>query len=128
MKEQELFEWLKDNHFSDLEHSPETFDGFDCSTKKFNMFIELKSRNTHYDTLLLEKKKYDFLTAKAKELGLDPWYVNSTPEGVWSFKLSDEKEIVWEEKWLPVTTEFANKTKTMKQVTFLPTSMGIQIK
>lgn len=128
MKERELFEWLKEKHFPDLEHSPQVYDGFDCVTKKFGMFIELKSRNTHYDTLLLEKKKFDFLVTKAKELGLTAWYVNYTPSGVWSFKLDDENDFVWEDKWLPVTTEFTNKNKIMKQVTFLPLSMGIQIK
>ena len=128
MKEKELFAWLKDNHFPDLEHSPQIYDGFDCVTKKFGMFIELKSRNTHYDTLLLEKKKFDFLVTKAKELGLTAWYVNYTPSGVWSFKLDNENDFVWEDKWLPVTTEFTNKSKIMKQVTFLPLSMGIQIK
>ena len=128
MKERELFEWLKEKHFPDLEHSPEIYDGFDCVTKKFGMFIELKSRNTHYDTLLLEKKKFDFLVTKAKELGLTAWYVNYTPSGIWSFKLDDENDFVWEDKWLPVTTEFTNKSKIMKPVTFLPLSMGIQIK
>lgn len=112
----------------DLEHSPNEFDGFDCVTDEFKMFIELKSRNTHYDTLLLEKKKYDFLTSKANELGLKAWYINSTPEGVWSFLLSGIEDFVWEEKWLPVTTEFANKSKLMKEVTFLPTSAGYKIK
>ena len=128
MKEKELFEWLKEKHFPDLEHSPQVYDGFDCVTKKFGMFIELKSRNTHYDTLLLEKKKFDFLVTKAKELELTAWYVNYTPSGIWSFKLDDENDFVWEDKWLPVTTEFANKSKIMKPVTFLPLSMGIQIK
>lgn len=127
MKEQELFLWLK-TQMPDLEHSPNEFDGFDCVTDEFKMFIELKSRNTHYDTLLLEKKKYDFLTSKADELGLKAWYINSTPEGVWSFLLSGIEDFVWEEKWLPVTTEFANKTKLMKEVTFLPTSAGYKIK
>jgi len=110
MKEKELFEWLKEKHFPDLEHSPQVYDGFDCVTIKFGMFIELKSRNTHYDTLLLEKKKFDFLVTKAKELGLTAWYVNYTPSGVWSFKLDDENDFVWEDKWLPVTTEFTNKS------------------
>jgi hypothetical protein len=127
VKEQELFLWLK-SQMPDLEHSENEYDGFDCVTQEFKMFIELKSRNTHYDTLLLEKKKYDFLVGKANELGLKAWYINSTPDGVWSFLLSDVENLVWEEKWLPVTTEFANKSKMMKEVTFLPTTAGYKIK
>lgn len=128
MKEQELFLWLKTSTLLDLEHSPNEYDGFDCITKKFKMFIELKSRNTHYDSLLLERKKYDFLTKTADELGLKAWYINSTPEGVWSFPLTDRKNMVWEEKWLPVTTEFVDKSKIMKTVTFLPLDLGVKIK
>jgi hypothetical protein len=127
VKETELFLWLK-TEMPDLEHSPNEFDGFDCVTQQHGMFIELKSRNTHYDTLLLERKKYDFLTATASALGLRPYYINSTPVGVWRFPLDELTDIVWEEKWLPVTTEFVNKSKIMKEVTFLHTDTGVKIK
>lgn len=127
VKETELFLWLK-TEMPDLEHSPNEFDGFDCTTQQYGMFIELKSRNTHYDTLLLERKKYDFLTATASALGFRPYYINSTPDGVWRFALDELTDIVWEEKWLPVTTEFANKSKVMKEVTFLHTDTGVKLK
>lgn len=127
VKETELFLWLK-TEMPDLEHSPNEFDGFDCATQQYGMFIELKSRNTHYDTLLLERKKYDFLTASATALGFRPYYINSTPAGVWRFGLDELKDLVWEEKWLPVTTEFVNKSKIMKEVTFLHTDLGVKIK
>ena len=127
MKETELFLWLK-TEMPDLEHSPNEFDGFDCATQQYGMYIELKSRNTHYDTLLLERKKYDFLTASATALGFRPYYINSTPAGVWRFALDELKDLVWEEKWLPVTTEFVNKSKIMKEVTFLHTNLGVKIK
>ena len=127
MKEQELFDWLKDNLLPDLERSPETYDGFDCISQEKHLFIELKSRNTHYDTLLLEKKKFDFLRQKSSDLRLLPTYINSTPNGIWQFNLSLIYP-VWEEKWLPTTTEFANTSKKIKEVTFLSTSEGIQLK
>jgi len=127
VKETELFLWLK-TEMPDLEHSPNEFDGFDCATQQYGMFIELKSRNTHYDTLLLERKKYDFLTTTATALGFRPYYINSTPDGVWRFALDELTDLVWEEKWLPVTTEFLNKSKIMKEVTFLHTNLGVKIK
>jgi len=127
MKEQELFEWLKQYHFPDLEHSPNSYDGFDCLSDDYRMFIELKSRNTHYDTLLLEKKKYDYLIDNAKELGYYAWYINYTPDGVWGFPLSSMTDLKWEDKWLPVTTEFANKEKITKSVTFLSVKDGHKI-
>lgn len=128
MREKELFGWLKENFYDDLEHSPNDFDGFDCVTKNFNLFIELKSRNTHYDTLLIEKKKYDFLLKTAEELGHTPCYINYTPQGVWFFDLTQFQDLKWEKKWLPVTTEFANRNKMMKPVTFLNVADGVKIK
>lgn len=128
MKEQELYEYLKANQFPDLEKSENSFDGFDCITTEHGMFIELKSRYTHYDTLLLEKKKYDFLVEAAVEQNLKPFYINSTPQGIWQFDLTNMDDIKWEEKWLPTTTEFANNKKKMKEVTFLHIDTGTKLK
>ena len=127
MKEQELFDWLKAEKFPDLVHSPEEYDGFDCISEKEKLFIELKSRRTHYPELLIEKMKYDFLLEESAQLGLSPWYVNSTPEGIWAFALLDLKDIEWDEKWLPSTTEFANKNNKMKMVGFIPVDKGFRI-
>jgi hypothetical protein len=128
MRELELFGWLKDNHYPDLEKSSNEYDGFDCASKEHKVFIELKSRNTHYDTLLLERKKFDFLVDSADSLGYEPLYINSTPLGVWSFLLKTiTNDLEWVEKWLPVTTEFQNKLKTTKLVTFLPVKLGTKL-
>ncbi len=127
MKEQELFDWLKAEKFPDLIHSPEVYDGFDCVSEKEKLFIELKSRRTHYPELLIEKMKYDFLLEESAKLGLAPWYVNHTPEGIWAFALLDLKEIEWAEKWLPSTTEFANKNNKMKMVGFIHVDQGFKI-
>lgn len=127
MKEKELFDWLRATYLPDLIHSPEEYDGFDCTTDRYKMFIELKSRKTHYPDLLIEKMKYDFLLEESAKLGLSPWYVNSTPEGIWAFPLLDLKEIEWAEKWLPSTTEFVNKSNKMKMVGFIHVDQGFKI-
>jgi len=127
VKEQELFDWLKAEKFPDLVHSPEEYDGFDCTSEKAKLFIELKCRRTHYPELLIEKMKYDFLLSESAKLGLSPWYVNSTPDGVWAFALLDLKDIEWAEKWLPSTTEFANKNNKMKMVGFIHVDQGFRI-
>jgi hypothetical protein len=127
MKEQELFDWLKAEKFPDLVHSPEEYDGFDCTSEESKLFIELKCRRTHYDNLLIEKMKYDFLLEESAKLGFSPWYVNWTPEGIWAFALLDIKELDWQDKWLPTTTEFANKNNKMKSVGFIHTHQGFKI-
>ena len=130
MKEQELFDWLKSGFLPDLEKSVGTYDGFDCTSTEKKMFIELKSRKTHYPELLIEKMKFDFLIEEGKRLGLTPWYINYTPEGVYAFDLSSPSvsSIEWAEKWLPATTEFPNKNNKMKMVGFIRVELGRKIK
>lgn len=122
MKEQELFDYLKDNLYPDLEKSEGTFDTFDCTSKEFEMYVELKSRLTHYPTLLLERKKYNALIQHAENLSYTAWYINNTPEGIFGFNLSHMTEPTWETKWLPKTTEFGDRGKVDKEVAFLDTT------
>jgi len=123
-KEPQLFDYLKENYYSDLEKSEE-FDNWDCISLEHKMFIELKSRRTHYPDLLIEESKYQGLILAAGIRSLTPWYINSTPAGVWGFNLTDIPQPKWEEKWLPITTEFENRTKRTKLVGFLKIEDGV---
>lgn len=117
MKEQNLFEYLKTTHFPDLVRSENVFDHFDCTTKINNLYIELKCRHTHYPDLLIEEVKYRRLLAQAN--GMLPYYINSTPEGIYAFDLLSTPEPEWSERWMPRTTEFVDTRKKMKLVGFL---------
>ena len=55
---------------------------------------------------------------------MTPYYINSTPEGIFSFNLSKLPEPEWADKWMPTTTEFANTKKIMKKVGFLDISLA----
>jgi hypothetical protein len=125
-KEPELFEYLKEKYYPDLEKSEE-FDNWDCISLEAKMFIELKSRKTHYPDLLIEESKYQGLLLAAGIRSLTPWYINSTPDGVWGFNLTEISQPKWEEKWLPITTEFENRTKRTKLVGFLKIEDGIAL-
>ena len=124
LKEPELLDYLKEFYYSDLEKSEE-FDNWDCISLEHKMFIELKSRKTHYPDLLIEESKYQGLILAAGIRSLTPWYINATPEGIWGFDLSAIPQPKWEDKWLPITTEFANKTSRTKLVGFLKLEDGI---
>ena len=124
LKEPELLDYLKEFYYSDLEKSEE-FDNWDCISLEHKMFIELKSRKTHYPDLLIEESKYQGLIMAAGIRSLTPWYINATPEGIWGFNLSAIPQPKWEDKWLPITTEFANKTSRTKLVGFLKLEDGI---
>ena len=126
MKEQQLFDWLKDNKYPDLEKSDKSYAIWDCVSHKGKATIELKSRNTHYDDLLIEKKKYDRLLMQAAESEYIPTYINSTPKGVWVFDLFSV-QIDWADRLMPVVTEFPARGKIMKKVGFLPCNLGEQL-
>jgi hypothetical protein len=131
MNEQELFDWLKDNNYPDLVRSESEFDGFDCISGDSKLFIELKSRKTHYDELLIEKYKYDFLLTEAGKLSYTPCYINYTPQGVYFFDLDfilkNEFDMKWQDKWLPITTEFANNNNRVKRVGMLNTQWASKL-
>ena len=127
MKEQELFDYLKETKFPDLTKSEGTFDSFDCISEEVGFYIELKCRHTHYPDLLIEKSKYDRLILEAKYRSLEPWYINSTPAGKWGFDLFKVPEPTWSERWMPATTEFRDTRKIKKIVGFLHLDYGVSI-
>lgn len=126
-KEQELFDALKDRVIKDLTKSEFTMSKYDCYSEKHGMDIELKCRYTHYDTLVIEKAKYDALMERASIFGFKPVYINSTPEGVWVFKIDELPEPSWSNRSMPKTTEFHNRNFVSKQVGYYDISLGVNI-
>jgi hypothetical protein len=127
MKEQELFDYLKQSLYPDLAKSEGIYDSFDCISVQAGHYIELKCRYTHYDTLLIEEMKYRKLITQAAERDLIPFYINSTPKGVFSFDLMDVPEPEWLSHWMPATTEFSRSNKVSKLVGYLPLEEAVQL-
>ena len=127
MNELLLFDFLKLNLYPDLERSPGIYDSFDCISAKAGHYIELKCRHTHYPTLLIEEMKYRKLITQAAERDLVPYYINSTPLGIYSFDLMDLAEPVWYVHYLPATTEFEKIGKVDKLVGYLPIEEAVQL-
>ena len=121
MNEQKLFEHLKTHYVPDLEKT-DKFDLKDAYSKQYNMHIELKSRYTHYDELLIEKIKWDKLITMS-----NPRYVNWTPKGIYSFDIDSVSEPKWFEHTMPATTEFEDVRKVIKVVGYLPISAATQL-
>jgi len=123
-KEKDLFDWLKENVYLDLVKSKNQMSRWDCYSPSKGHRIELKCRKKHYDTLLLEKKKYDAMINEVSKHLDTPFYINSTPEGIYSFNLFFIKKD-WEVNYLnPATTQFANTNRIAKEVTYLKTTDG----
>lgn len=127
MKEADLFNHLKESIYPDLTKSEGTFDAFDCISLKAGHYIELKCRYTHYPTLLIEEMKYRKLITQAAERELTPFYINSTPEGIFSFDLLDLAEPEWVTHKMPATSEFSNRTKVDKLVGYLSIEEAIKL-
>jgi hypothetical protein len=127
MKEQDLFDYLKSSLYPDLEKAPGIYDAFDCISVTASHYIELKCRYTHYDTLLIEEMKYRKLITQAAERDLIPFYINSTPKGVFSFDLMDVPEPEWVSHWMPATTEFSRSQKISKLVGYLAIEEAVQL-
>ena len=120
MKEQQLFNALKESFMPDLKKSDDPMARYDCYSIIHNIDIELKCRRKHYDDLLIEKKKYDALLLRALNFGTDPVYINSTPSGVWVFRIAVATEPEWEVKYLRKTTTFTNANQIPKEIAMLP--------
>ena len=82
-------------------------------------YIELKCRRTHYPTLLIEKKKWDYLAEIRARTGARTLYINSTPHGVYQFDLGAIKAPQWLFKALPDKTDFTNRGTIQKECGFL---------
>jgi hypothetical protein len=127
MKEVDLFLFLLDTKYPDLQKSEGIYDSFDCISRDSAAYIELKCRNTHYPTLLIEEMKYRKLITQAAERDLVPFYINSTPEGVFSFDLMEVPEPEWVTHRMPATSEFANKSKVNKLVGYLDIEEAVKL-
>ena len=127
MKELELFNFLQESLYPDLVKSEGIYDSFDCISQQAGHYIELKCRHTHYPTLLIEEMKYRKLITQSAERDLIPFYINSTPLGIYSFDLMDVAEPEWFVHEMPATTEFDNNDKKYKLVGYLPIEEAVQL-
>lgn len=128
MNEKDLFQWLFVNYFEDLVIAKKKLSKWDCYSPKYKARIELKCRKKHYLAgMLIQKDKWESLTKKAAEHNDAPLYINSTPEGIFSWQLDIIDEPKWFVKKMPKTTEFQNRTFIDKEVGLLPLEQAVQI-
>ncbi len=118
-KEEDLFNYLRLEVYPDLVKARGKLSRWDCYSVDKAHRIELKCRKTHYDTLLIEKKKFDAMI-KVCNKHLDiPYYICSTPKGIYSFNLFDVSP-KWEVNYKnPATTQFNNRNRIAKEVAYL---------
>ena len=122
-----LYDFLKLNLYPDLVRAPGIYDAFDCTSAKAGHFIELKCCQTHYSTLLIEQMKYRKLIEQAYHRDMLPFYINSTPVGIYSFDLTELDEPEWFVHPMPATTEFERTEKVDKIVGYLDIDDAVKL-
>lgn len=125
LTEQELFNYIKERYLEDLVKSDHTYEYLDATSHGYRLSIELKCRNTHYDELILEKDKYESLLQQANALGFTPFYINSTPKGIYAFNLRKIK-VTWTTKRLPATT-FNKGPEIDKEIALLHINKAVKL-
>jgi len=126
-REYDLFKWLSVNHYKLLVDTSGGYSKSDCYDIATKHRIELKCRAKHYDDLIIEKNKYKYLVDVSKKYGDIPIYINSTPKGIYLFKLNNIK-FKWFQKSLPKTTDFKNKKTVKKEISKININQSIKIK
>ena len=99
-----------------------TFDGYSDE-----YVIEFKCRRKHYDTQLIEHKKYKANLDQADESGKEFLYIISTPEGEYVFNISKLREkdydFGWEDRRMPSKTDFGGQQYINKRVGYINVSL-----
>ncbi len=125
MTEQGLFDYIKATYLEDLVKSEHTYEYIDATSNGYRLTIELKCRHTHYDELILEKDKYESLMDRANDLGFTPFYINSTPKGIYAFNLR-KVTVTWTTRRLPASTY--NKTAPVdKEIALLHIDKAVKL-
>jgi len=100
-----------------------TFDGYSDE-----YVIEFKCRRKHYDTQLIEHKKYTANLDQADESGKEFLYIISTPEGEYVFNISKLREkdydFGWEDRRMPSKTDFGGQQYINKRVGYISISFS----
>jgi hypothetical protein len=119
----ELSEYLK-KHYPDLTKQQDQYSSFDYTSEIYKEYIELKCRYKHYEDLMIEKSKYERVCNLAFKYGYKPSYICSTPKGIYKFNLSGKKSD-WTNELCPLTTQFGNTDKVLKEVGFISIKKSI---
>jgi tRNA(Leu) C34 or U34 (ribose-2'-O)-methylase TrmL len=95
-----------------------TFDAYSDS-----YVVEFKCRRTHYDTQLIEHKKFTANLDQANESGKEFLYIISTPSGEYIFNVStlveEGYDFGWEDRSMPSKTDFGGSHRLNKRVGYI---------
>lgn len=94
-----------------------------CDAQSDNYIVEIKSRETQYNSWIIEKKKFEDNIDKSVELGKKFIYLTEYNGRILTWNIHnlvlDNYDFQWTEKKMPQTTEFDNTDNITKVIGFL---------
>ena len=119
---QEELQWIAvDKLKTSITATEDEFCTFDGHSKDY--VIEFKCRRAHYDTQLIEYKKYKANLDQADESGKEFLYIVSTPKGEYIFNVSklreEDYDFGWEDRRMPSKTDFSGQYHLDKRVGYI---------
>ena len=94
-----------------------------CDATNDRYIVEIKSRDTEYDSWIIEKKKYDSNIIKSVETGKTFVYLTEYQGKIMTWNIHKlvrkNYDFNWEQRPLPETTEFINRLAIPKIVGYL---------
>ena len=122
---QEELQWIAvDKLKTSITATKDEFCTFDGHSEDY--VIEFKCRRAHYDTQLIEYKKYKANLDQADESGKEFLYIVSTPKGEYIFNVSklreEDYDFGWEDRRMPSKTDFSGQYHLDKRVGYISIS------
>jgi len=119
---QEELRWIAvDKLKTSITATEDEFCTFDGHSEDY--VIEFKCRRAHYDTQLIEYKKYKANLDQADESGKEFLYIVSTPKGEYIFNVSklreEDYDFGWEDRRMPSHTDFSGHYRLDKRVGYI---------
>ena len=114
MTEAQLIALLKKKLIPDLQDTSE-MNNKDGYSAQYDTVFEFKCREKHYDTLIIDKPKYDHLVRYDKVR-----YICSTPKGIYSWNLKKLPEPIWDERLMRSSTWYHREVdEVIKKIGYL---------
>ncbi len=124
MEEEEIVNCLNDLYkdvMDKLTMAEDEFSPYDAENKLY--LVEIKSRDTKYDSWIIQEDKYKTNLALATDSGRKFIYLNEYKKNILTWNITDLTNsgynFNWTERPMPTTTRFENTDNKSKRVGYL---------
>ena len=124
MEEEQIVNYLNDlyqNIMDELTMAEDEYSPYDAENQHY--LVEIKSRDTKYDSWIIQEDKYETNLTLAAESGRKFIYLNEYKGNIHTWNITDltnsDYNFNWTERPMPTTTRFENTENKSKRVGYL---------